>query len=149
MKTEYDITKLYVGLVARQSEVDCEYDNCGFITDASWHYADIRAQIFIKTPFGFKHITTGELYKFATHKTGGKMVIAYKSMEKLTRHDPELIRAYCKKTKTKIIKVEEEGKVDIGVLERYYNTPKKLGKLMMPHIKEECKQEYQEFLDEC
>ena len=146
MKTEYDITKLYVGLVARQSEVKYSY-YWGMDTLATWGFSDFDVKIFTKTPFGFKSVITGEYYKKATHKTGGEMVIAHDCIYRLAKYDADLIKFYLKEAKTTKIKVEEKGKLDIDGLENYFNQTRQKYELIKPFIKEEGRQKIEEILD--
>ena len=122
MKKEYDITKLYVALVARQGKVKHTYYNV-FDETASWKYTDFKAMILVKTPLGFKHYLTGEYYKKATYKTEEQYVIAYNCVHKIAKYDPDLIEFYIKREKTLKIKAQEEGSLDSVSLEKYFNKP--------------------------
>ena len=99
-----DIRKIYVGKIAKQSEISSEVKNLRFLgqnykvlTNHTWEYDnDVRYGLFIKVPLyigfttAYKHILTGKPYYIADQCSGGHEVIIPKSLEKLTDKEEEL-----------------------------------------------------------
>lgn len=93
-ETHYRIKNLYVGYIALQSNVKMEYVGMHYALSEtyfySWKYAPLKLGIFVKTPFGYKHILTDTYYKTANYKTGGELVIVKANTHKLTMFEPKL-----------------------------------------------------------
>ena len=93
-----DIRKIYVGKIAKQSEVSGKINDVRFLgqtykvlTNPNWEY-DNNGQygLFVKVPLyigfktAYKHILTGNPYFKADECSGGHEVIIPESLEKLT-----------------------------------------------------------------
>ena len=89
-----DIRKIYVGKIAKQSEVSSEVNYVRFLgqdykvqTNHTWEYDnDARYGLFIKVPLyigfttAYKHILTGNPYYKADQCSGGHEVIIPESL---------------------------------------------------------------------
>ena len=99
-----DIRKIYVGKIAKQSEVSGKINDVRFLgqtykvlTNPNWEY-DNNGQygLFVKVPLyigfktAYKHILTGNPYFKADECSGGHEVIIPESLEKLTDKEEEL-----------------------------------------------------------
>ena len=81
MKT-YDIRNIYVGMVARQINLE-QVDKQIY----QWGYNYTRVGLFVKTILGYKDIFSGEIYPVASHKTKGQIVIAREQIYPLALWD--------------------------------------------------------------
>lgn len=101
MEKTYDLLKLYIAPIAKQTEVQrkypSQYDISGKI-EYQWGYEPLDGEeqiyrgVFVKTLKGYKRLSTGEIYNVPTKFTAGKTVIVESQMERFLENDMDLGR---------------------------------------------------------
>jgi len=97
MEKSYDIRNVYVGFIARQSEVTkCGYQqdlNGNFRKTFKWSYMPIDVALFTKNILGeYKSVSTGEKYVEANEKTGGQVVLVRNRIMQLSDYDSHYVQ---------------------------------------------------------
>lgn len=123
MKLNYDVRTIYVGTIAKQTEVK-EYVNygdfsTGFLTerDYKWDYEkDNKIGLFVKTINGYMHILTGALFKTPTRRTGNQHVVLKDSLTELAKYDTNIVKHFVQKNNSYRISLEQ-----IDYLENRFN----------------------------
>ena len=106
---KYNISKLYIGVIAKQSNVEFMGLGEGF----HWKYINFDVGIFIKKLNGeYLRITNRTIYPVASFESEYKIVINRTSLQKLAQQSPELAKEYPYLTKEQISWLEEEFKKD-------------------------------------
>lgn len=108
LEKKYKTNKLYVGLIAKQSNVWLE--GCGplLFRNYRWKYENFDVGIFVEKGYGeFLRITTKTIYKLADFTTEHQIVINKSCFYKLAQQSPKLAQEMPKLTKQQILWLEE------------------------------------------
>ena len=106
---KYNTSKLYVGVIAKQSNVEFLELSTGF----HWTYKNFDVGIFKKCLNGkYIRITNNQTYTVASFDSAHQIVINRTCFHNLAQQSPELAKEYPYLTREQISWLEEEFKKD-------------------------------------
>lgn len=108
LEKKYKTNKLYVGVIAKQSNVWLEGDGPLLFRNFRWKYDNFDVGIFIEKGYGeFLRITTNTMYRLSNFNTENQIVINKSCFYKLAQQSPKLAQEMPRLTKQQILWLEE------------------------------------------